>query len=144
MVESSTFLKILFEQFCRREYFFFLFRKLALVKIAIQVYQLLGGKYMAFFSHFITYDFFPVLPPFLNRQRVFHLHWFGLGEVLVAFRHIKAVEPCFFGFESFFATIGSLIIKEEYVGCNRGIWRKYRTRQTDDSMQIELAEKILF
>ena len=67
MVECSTFLKILFEQFCRREYFFFLFRELALVEVAIQINQLLGSEHTALFSHFITDNFFPVFPPFLNR-----------------------------------------------------------------------------
>ena len=32
-----------------------------------------------------------------------------------AFWHIKAVEPCLFGFESFFATLGCLIVKKQNI-----------------------------
>ena len=60
-------------------------------------------------------------------------HGFGLGKMLVAFRHIHAVEPRFLR--------GAGAVEEQHVGGNGRVRRKHRRRQAHDSMQVEIPQQ---
>jgi hypothetical protein len=52
---------------------------------------------------------------------MFKSHRLGLGEVLVAFWHVKAIDPCLVSRKSFFRSISSLVIEEQDIGSDTGI-----------------------
>lgn len=83
----------------------------------------------------IYIDFFSVIPPIHSRVKVLQFHWLGLGEVLITLRHIQTIEP------SFFCRL--CMVKEQNVGGDGCVRRKYAVRHTDYSMQIELREQLL-
>ena len=71
-------------------------------------------------------------------------HRLRLGEMLVAFRHVEAVEPRGVGAEAFFRPLCALVVEEEDIRCDRGVGRKDAARQADHGVEIELPEQFLF
>ena len=63
--------------------------------------------------------------------------------MLVAFRHIKTIEPCFFGTEACLGSFCLFIVEEEYVCCYTCIWRKDTAWQTNDGVEVELSQEFL-
>lgn len=79
-------------------------------------------------------DLDAVLPPVADRIEVLELHRLRLREVLVALRHVEAVEP------------GLLRrvrpVEEENVCGDRGIRGEHAARHSYDGMEVELAHQL--
>ena len=145
MVESLALLKVVGKEFGRGKNIFLILGELALVEVAIQFKQLLNCKttgllVIVFCIHYLL----TVVPPVNDGLAMFCSHRFCLGEMLVAFWHIKTVEPRFFCAEPFICSFCTLIVEEEDIRCYSGVERKDAARQTDNGMQIELSEQFLF
>ena len=79
MVKSLAFLEVIGKQFGRRQNFFFFLWELALIKIAIHIKKLLGGKATRLLVVvFRVYYFLAIVPLFNNRLTMLSSHWLGL------------------------------------------------------------------
>ena len=142
MVECFALLPIVAQQFVWRQHLLLVLRELALVEIAVEVEQLLCRKYARFLAHLIVHNFLAVGPPVLYGLGVLHLHRFGFAEVFVAVGHVQAIKPSLFGAEALDCVVGLFVVEEKDVGGNAGVGRKDGAWQTDDGVQVELAEQI--
>ena len=59
------------------------------------------------------------------------LHGLSLAKVLVALRHIKAIEPSLFRL--------TYVVKEQNIGSDARIGIEHAARQTNNGVQIELV-----
>ena len=64
---------------------------------------------------------------------MFQSYRLGLGEVLVAFRHIETIKPCVLGRTG--------VIEEQDVGFDACVGREDTAWETDDRMEIELRHQ---
>ena len=108
----------------------------ALVKVIAQLAGKLGGGEAPRLVEAVHRQLLPVVPPGGCRVEVFGLHGPGLAEMLVAFRHIQPVEPGLAG--------GAGAVEKQDVGGDGGVGRKDAARQTDDGVQVEIRQQLLF
>ncbi len=142
MVECLALLPVVAQQFVWRQHLLLVLRELALVEIAVEVEQLLCRKYARFLARLVAHDFLTIVPPVLYGLGMLHLHRFGFAEVFVAVGHIQAIKPSFFGAEALGCVIGLLVVEEKDIGGDAGVGRKDGAGQTDDGVQVELAEQV--
>ena len=121
-IEGRTLGVILAQQFLWAQHFLFVLRELALVEVAAEVEELLGGEAARLLvARCCIDDFVAVVPPVANGLAMGREHGLGLREVLVALGHIEAVEPRVGGAEAFGGALCALVVEEEDVGGNRGV-----------------------
>lgn len=106
----------------------------ALVEVVAQFRgKLVGGELLRLVKA-VHADLLAVVPPLHHGIKMLQLHGLGLGEVLVALRHIQTVEPSLLG--------GLGAVKEQDVGGDGGIGRKDTARHTDHGMQVEFGQQL--
>ena len=59
--------------------------------------------------------------------------------MLIALRHVKAIEPCFFRAEAFFCAFCLFIVEEKDVSGYACIWCEDAARQSDDGVKVEFT-----
>lgn len=107
----------------------------ALVQIIAQFFgQLLDSELFRLVKA-VYCDFLPVVPPLDCRFEMLQLHGLGFGEMLIALRHIQAVEPGLLR--------GPGAVKEQNVGGDGGIGCKDAARHPDHGMQVEFRQQLL-
>ena len=133
-IQGGPFFLIFADEFQRFQDFFFLMGETAEVEVAAALDDF---PYSVIFclGTALLLDFLPIVPPFPDGLKMFRLHGLSLGEVLVALRHIKAIEPD--------SLRGMRAVEKEQVGRDARIGRKHASRQTDDGMQIEFGQQFL-
>ncbi|CDA53320.1 unknown [Clostridium sp. CAG:138] len=75
-----------------------------------------------------------VVPPSDTILEVLQLHRLGLGKVLSVRRNIHSVEPCF--------RCRLCVIEEQQIGGNGSIGAEHRAGQSDNGVQIKLANEL--
>lgn len=111
-------------------------REAALIEVIAEVIgQLLSGEALRLIEA-IDRNLLAVVPPCGDGREVFGLHRLGLGEVLIAFRHIEAIEP------RLLRGLGA--VEEQDIRGDGRIRREDAAGQADDGMEIELREELLF
>ena len=107
----------------------------ALIQVVAQLVRELRRGEHARLDEIVLLDLPAVLRPRLRRGKVLQLHGLGLGEMLVALRHVQAIEPGLLR--------GASAVEEEYVGGDGGVGRKHAARQAHHGVQVEFREQLL-
>ena len=137
---------VICQQFVRRQDLLIVLGELTLVEIAGLGNQVLNREAACFLVGDIPLliannNLLAVVPPLANRFAMLQTHRLRLGEVLISLRHIHTIEPGLFGLITLRSTLCCFVAEEDHIGSNRGIRRKDRARQTDDSMQVEVLQE---
>ena len=74
-------------------------------------------------------DLLTIVPPLNGRSKMLQLHGLRLGEVLISFRHIQAVEPSF--------RRGMRSIEEQNICRDRGVRCKNAMRHAYNSVKVK-------
>lgn len=126
-VETGALLLVLLDQLLRWEDFFFLVRVATEVEVEAAGFDILGTVALRFIRVGVrVLNLDAVLPPVADRIEVLELHRLRLREVLIALRHVEAVEP------GLLCRVRPL--EEEDVRGDRGIRGEYAARHADDGM----------
>ena len=108
----------------------------ALVEVVAQVFGKLFCRELLCLVEPVLGQLLPMVPPFDGRGEMLQLHGLGLGEVLVALRHVQTIEPGLLG--------GASAVEEQDVGGDGRIGGEDAGRHTDDRMEVELRQQLLF
>lgn len=134
-VQAGALFLVLLDEFLRWEDFFFLVRVAAEVEVEAAGFDVLGAVALRLIRVSVcALDFDAVLPPVADRIEVFELHRLRLREVLVALRHVEAVEP---GLLRRVRTV-----KEEDVRGDRGIRGEHTAWHSYDGMEVKLTHQL--
>ena len=107
----------------------------ALVKIVAELVGELLSRELLRLVEAVLRELRAVLPPDDDGIEVLQLHRLRLGEVLVALRHVEAVEPGLLG--------GLGAVEEEDVRRDRGVGREDAPGHADHGVQVEFRKQLL-
>ena len=108
----------------------------ALVEVVAQVLGKLLGRELFRLVKAVHGQLLPIAPPIHGGGEVLQLHGFGLREVLIPLGHVQPIEPSLLG--------GAGAVEEEDVGGDGGIGRKDAAGHTNDGVEVELRQQLLF
>ena len=107
----------------------------ALVEIVAELFGKLRCRELLRLVEAVQRELLAVLPPFYDGIEVLQLHRLRLGEVLVALRHVEAVEPRLL--------CRLCAVEEENVRRNRSIGREHAPGHADHGVQVEFRKQLL-
>lgn len=134
-VQAGALLLVLLDELLRWEDFFFLVWVATEVEVEAAGFDILGTVALRLIRVGVrVLDLDAVLPPVADRIEVLELHRLRLREVLIALRHVEAVEP------------GLLRrvrpVEEKDVCGDRGIRGEHAARHSYDGMEVKLAHQL--